>query len=57
MGIAVALVGLVALLQGVAWLGGSNRGRLALGAALAPIGVALLAAGTVHALLPTFVAG
>jgi hypothetical protein len=57
MGVVIALLGLVALLQGVAWLGGSGRRRPALGAALAPVGVALLAGGTLHALLPSFVAG
>ena len=57
MGIVIALAGLVAVLQGVAWLGGPGRRRVALGAALAPVGVALLAGGTIHALLPSFVSG
>jgi hypothetical protein len=50
-----AFLGLVALLQGVAWLGGNTR-RVALGAVLAPLGLLLVAGSVLGLLVPGFFA-
>lgn len=51
-----ALVGLVAMIQGVAWLGGARTGRRRRmqGGALAPIGLALFVLSLLHLLVPEF---
>src|SRR5690606_21479194 len=56
MGIVVAVLGLVAVLQGTAWLGGarSGRRRRTQGTVLAPVGAAMLVLGVLHALVPGF---
>lgn len=50
------VVALIALVQGVAWLGGRRIGRRrrVQGAVLAPIGAASLLLSMLHALVPDF---
>lgn len=45
-------LGLVALLQGTAWLGRAEGRRRLQGAVLAPIGAAMLVLGLLHLLIP-----
>lgn len=51
-----AFAGLVALLQGVAWIGGSraNGRQRVMGSALAPAGLLLLAGSVLTVLVPDF---
>ena len=52
----LAFVGLVALVQGVAWLGSTRTSpaRRGLGSVLAPLGLLLLSGAVVHLLVPGF---
>jgi hypothetical protein len=54
MGYLGALFGLVATVQGVAWLGGADPRRARHGAVLAPLGLSLVAVSLVHLLVPDF---
>jgi hypothetical protein len=59
MGWVLAAAGVVATIQGVAWMGApaSARARVALGVVLGCVGITLAAGGLVHALLPSFFTG
>jgi hypothetical protein len=56
MGYLTGFVGLVALVQGVAWISGARVGRRrrVQGAVLAPVGLAVVAASLLHLLVPGF---
>jgi hypothetical protein len=53
-----AFLGLVALVQGVAWLGSADVGRRrkTQGAVLAPVGLLMLLLSLLHLLVPEFFA-
>jgi hypothetical protein len=53
----IAACGLVATLQGAAWISGATGLRRAAGTALAVLGIVLLCGGVVHGLVPAFLAG